>query len=80
MHYFSNLLWFRTLDVSDRSTVHHQESQHTTRSNKIHNITFKVLYQSTFEKQCNSLAFITRIDYALVLTTLRMATLVAETC
>jgi hypothetical protein len=28
MHYFSNLFWCRTLHVSDRSTVHHQESQH----------------------------------------------------
>ena len=26
MHYFSNLFWYRTLHVSDRSTVHHQES------------------------------------------------------
>jgi len=26
MHYFSNLFWYRTLHVSDRSTVQHQES------------------------------------------------------
>jgi hypothetical protein len=26
MHYFSNLFWSRTLYVSDRLTVHHQES------------------------------------------------------
>jgi len=26
MHYSSNLFWQRTLHVSDRSTVHHQES------------------------------------------------------
>jgi hypothetical protein len=26
MHYFSNLFWYRTLHVSDRFTVHHQES------------------------------------------------------
>ena len=26
MHYFSNLLWYRTLHVSDRFTVHHQET------------------------------------------------------
>jgi len=26
MHYFSNLYWYRTLHVSDRFTVHHQES------------------------------------------------------
>ena len=26
MHYFSNLFWCRTLHISDRSTVHHQES------------------------------------------------------
>jgi len=26
MHYFSNLFWFRTLHVSDKSTFHHQES------------------------------------------------------
>jgi len=26
MHYFSNLLWYRTTHVSDRFTVHHQES------------------------------------------------------
>ena len=26
MHYFSNLFWNRTLHVSDRFTVHHQES------------------------------------------------------
>ena len=26
MHYFSNLFWHRTLHVSDRFTVHHQES------------------------------------------------------
>jgi len=26
MHYFSNLFWYRTLHVSDRLTVHHQES------------------------------------------------------
>ena len=25
MHYFSNLFWYRTLHVSDRFTVHHQE-------------------------------------------------------
>ena len=26
MHYFSNLFWYKTLHVSDRFTVHHQES------------------------------------------------------
>ena len=26
MHCFSNLFWYRTLYVSDRLTVHHQES------------------------------------------------------
>jgi hypothetical protein len=26
MHYFSNLFWYRTLQVSDRFTVYHQES------------------------------------------------------
>jgi hypothetical protein len=26
MHYFSNLFWYRTLHVSDRFTVHSQES------------------------------------------------------
>jgi len=26
MHYFSNLLWYRIIHVSDRFTVHHQES------------------------------------------------------
>jgi len=26
MHYFTNLFWCRTLHVSDRFTVHHQES------------------------------------------------------
>jgi len=26
MHYFSNLFWYRILRVSDRFTVHHQES------------------------------------------------------
>ena len=26
MHYFSNLFWYRTLHVSNRLTVHHQES------------------------------------------------------
>ena len=26
MHYFANLFWYRTLHVSDRFTVHHQES------------------------------------------------------
>jgi hypothetical protein len=26
MHYFSNLFWYRTLHVSDRFTVHYQES------------------------------------------------------
>jgi len=26
MNYFSNLFWYRTLKVSDRFTVHHQES------------------------------------------------------
>jgi len=26
MHYFSNLLWYGTVHVSDRFTVHHQES------------------------------------------------------
>jgi len=25
-HYFSTLFWYRTLHVSDRFTVHHQES------------------------------------------------------
>jgi len=25
MHYFSNLFWYRTLRVSDKLTVHHQE-------------------------------------------------------
>ena len=34
MHYFSNLFWYRVLHVSDRSTVHHQESQHCIHSNK----------------------------------------------
>jgi len=28
MHYFSNLFWYRILHVSDRSTVHHQQSQY----------------------------------------------------
>jgi len=28
MRYFTNLFWKRTLHVSDRSTLHHQESQH----------------------------------------------------
>jgi len=31
-HYFSNLFWYWTLRVSDRSTVHHQEPQHWTHS------------------------------------------------
>jgi hypothetical protein len=26
IHYFTNLFWYRTLHVSDRFTVHHQES------------------------------------------------------
>jgi len=26
MHYFSDLFWYRTLHVSERFTVHHQES------------------------------------------------------
>jgi hypothetical protein len=26
IHYFSNVFWYRTLHVSDRLTVHHQES------------------------------------------------------
>ena len=26
MHYFSNFFWYRNLHVSDRFTVHHQES------------------------------------------------------
>ena len=26
MHYFSNLFWYRTLHVSDRFVVHHEES------------------------------------------------------
>ena len=26
MHYFSNFFWYRTLHVSDRFTVHHQQS------------------------------------------------------
>jgi len=26
MHYFSNLFWYETVHVSDRFTVHHQES------------------------------------------------------
>ena len=26
IHYFSNLFWYRTLRVSDKFTVHHQES------------------------------------------------------
>jgi hypothetical protein len=34
MHYFSNLFWQRTQHVSDRSTVHHQESQHCIHSNR----------------------------------------------
>jgi len=25
MHYFSNLFWYRTLHVLDRSAVHHQQ-------------------------------------------------------
>jgi len=29
MHYFTNLFWQRTLHVSDRSTVHHQEYLNT---------------------------------------------------
>jgi hypothetical protein len=34
MHFFSNLFWYRTLHVSDRFTVHHQESQHVIHSNR----------------------------------------------
>jgi len=34
MHYFLNLFWYRTLHVSDRSTVHHQDSEHCIHSNK----------------------------------------------
>jgi hypothetical protein len=34
MHYFSNVFLYRTLYVSDRSTVHHQESQHCIRRNR----------------------------------------------
>jgi len=26
MHYFSNLFWYITLHISERFTVHHQES------------------------------------------------------
>ena len=29
MHYFTNLFWERTLRVSDKSTVHHQEYLNT---------------------------------------------------
>jgi hypothetical protein len=34
MHYFTNLFWCRNLHVSDRSTFHHQESQHCIHSNR----------------------------------------------
>jgi hypothetical protein len=33
IHYFSNLFWYRTLHVSDRLTVHHQESSYSIHSN-----------------------------------------------
>jgi hypothetical protein len=33
MHYFSNLLWYTTLHVSDRLTVYHQESWYCIHSN-----------------------------------------------
>ena len=34
MHCCSNLFWQRTVHASDRSTVHHQESQHYIHSNR----------------------------------------------
>ena len=34
VHYFSTLFWYTILHVSDRLTVHHQESQHCIHSNR----------------------------------------------
>jgi len=34
MQYFTNLFWYRTLHVSDRFTVHHQESKYCKHSNR----------------------------------------------
>jgi len=33
MHYFLTLFWLRTVHVSDRLTVHHQESEYCICSN-----------------------------------------------
>ena len=56
-NYFSTLFWYRTLHVSDRFTVHHQESSTVYTAIRICH-TGRVLYQNKFEKQCTSLACI----------------------
>jgi len=77
MHYFSNLFWYRTLHVSDRFAVHHQEPSSVYKAIGISHTGYadcllvtsewnilnscRVLYQNKFEKQCILLVFIIKI-------------------
>ena len=74
MHYFSNLFWYRTLHVSDRFTVHHQESSTVYTATGICHAScvacllarsgcssLTSLAHNKFEKQCISLVFMMRI-------------------
>jgi len=77
LHYFSNLFWYRILHVSDRFTVHHQESitVYTAKGIPVAvytvldswwwtvnmSETCRVLYQNKFKKWCISLVFIMSI-------------------
>ena len=44
MHYFSNLFWYGTLHVSDRFTVHHQESSTVYTVNRY--LSYRLCWQS----------------------------------
>ena len=74
MHYFSNLFWYRTLHVSDRFTVHNQESstlwQIPIAVYKVLDSwwwtvnlseTCRVLYQDKVEKLLHLVGFVIRI-------------------
>jgi hypothetical protein len=75
-HYFSTLLWWTALQVSDRFTVHHQQSQYCIHSNwylsywlrwlsasEVRSLseTCRVVFQNKVGKLCIFLAFIIRI-------------------
>ena len=54
MHWFSNLFWWSTLYISDRSTVLHQESQHCIHSNRY--LSYRLCWLSASEVILTSLA------------------------